>query len=75
MTDIIGDLDAIIDAKRHDTALLFVTDGSTWEARAADLRKIIHRQNEGKITRIYTTKMREQFLEDLKSLKQELKIE
>ena len=29
MSDIIGDLDAIIGAKRHDTALLFVTDGTT----------------------------------------------
>ena len=74
MTDIIGDLDAIIDAKRHDTALLFVTDGTTWKARPSDLRKIVHRQNEGKITRIYTMKMREQFLEDLKSLKQDLRI-
>lgn len=74
MTDIIGDLDAIIDAKRHDTALLFVTDGTTWKARPSDLRKIIKRQNEGKITRIYTMKMREQFLEDLKILKQEFRI-
>jgi hypothetical protein len=74
MTDIIGDLDAIIDAKRHDTALLFVTDGTTWKARPSDLRKIVRRQNEGKITRIYTTKMREQFLDDLKVLKQEFRI-
>ena len=29
MSDIIGDLDAIIDAKRHDTTMLFVTDGRT----------------------------------------------
>ncbi len=29
MSDIIGDLDAIISGKRHDTALLFVTDGMT----------------------------------------------
>lgn len=69
MTDIIGDLDAIIDAKRHDTTLLFVTDGTSWRARLADLRKIVDRQNQGKIARIYTTKMREAFLEDLKRLK------
>jgi hypothetical protein len=37
MTDIIGDLDAIIDAKRHDSTLLFVTDGMTWKARQSDL--------------------------------------
>lgn len=72
MSDIIGDLDAIIAAKRHDTTLLFVTDGMTWTARLADLRKIIERQNQGKIARIYTTKMREQFLADLRTLKAEL---
>jgi hypothetical protein len=71
MSDIIGDLDAIIDAKRHDTALLFLTDGMTWKARLSDLRRIVQRQNEGKITRIYTTKMREVFLDDLRTLKTE----
>ncbi|GAM02834.1 MULTISPECIES: DpnII family type II restriction endonuclease [Sphingomonas] len=69
MTDIIGDLDAIIDAKRHDTTLLFVTDGSTWAARLSDLRKIVDRQNQGKIARIYTTKMQADFLADLEGLK------
>lgn len=69
MTDIIGDLDAIIDAKRHDTTLMFVTDGSTWAARLSDLRKIVERQNQGKIARIYTTKMQADFLADLQSLK------
>lgn len=70
MTDIIGDLDAIIDAMRRDTWLLFVTDGMTWNSRLSDLKKIVQRQNQGKIARIYTTKMREEFLNDLKSLKQ-----
>jgi hypothetical protein len=69
MTDIIGDLDAIINAKRHDTTLLFVTDGMTWKARLSDLRKIVQRQNQGKIARIYTTKMRDQLAEDLKTMK------
>lgn len=69
MSDIIGDLDAIIDAMRRDTWLLFVTDGVTWKSRLSDLKKIVERQNQGKIARIYTTKMREEFLADLKSLK------
>lgn len=68
MTDIIGDLDAIIDAMRRDTYLLF-TDGMTWKNRLSDLKKIIDRQNQGKIARIYTTKMRDEFLEDLESLR------
>lgn len=69
MTDIIGDLDAIIDAMRRDTYLFFITDGMTWKNRLSDLKKIIERQNQGKITRIYTTKMREELLQDLKDLK------
>ena len=69
MTDIIGDLDAIIDAMRRDTYLLFITDGMTWKNRLSDLKKIIERQNQGKIARIYTTKMREELLQDLKDLK------
>lgn len=71
MTDVIGDLDAIIEAMRRDTTLLFVTDGLTWKARTSDLRKIVERQNQGKIARIYTTGMREQFLDDLRTLKAE----
>lgn len=72
MTDVIGDLDAIIQAKRHDAALLVVTDGITWKARQSDMAKIVERQNNGQITRIYTTEMREQFLDDLRTLKAEL---
>jgi hypothetical protein len=72
MTDIIGDLDAIIDAKRHGTRLFFVTDGITWKQRASDLKKIVERQNQGKIDRIYTTQMRDRFVDDLRSLKEML---
>lgn len=71
MTDIIGDLDAIIEAKRSDTALLFVTDGITWKARRSDLAKIVARQNQGRITRIYTSQMRDEFLADLRTLRDE----
>jgi hypothetical protein len=37
MTDIVGDVDAIIENKRHDTAFLFLTDGLSWTARLSDL--------------------------------------
>lgn len=69
MSDIIGDLDAIINAMRRDTKLLFFTDGLTWKARLSDLQKIVHRQNEGKIARIYTTSMRDDFIADLRHMK------
>lgn len=74
MTDIIGDLDAIIKAKRHDCPFLFITDGLTWKSRISDLRKIVNRQNQGKITKIYTMEMGSELLEDLKTLKRELGI-
>lgn len=72
MSDVIGDLDAIIEHKRRDTPLLFLTDGLTWKDRLSDLGKIVERQNRGDITRIYTTQMRDEFLADLKTLKDEL---
>ncbi|WP_426341757.1 DpnII family type II restriction endonuclease [Pseudoduganella sp. S-14] len=69
MSDIIGDLDAIINAMRRDTTLLFFTDGTTWKSRLSDLKKIIQRQNEGEIARIYTTSMSGDFVEELKRLR------
>lgn len=72
MSDIIGDLDAIIEAKRADSRFLFVTDGMPWLARQSDLRKIVQRQNEGDIMRIYTSKMQEELVSDLQTLKAEL---
>jgi hypothetical protein len=69
MSDIIGDLDAIINAMRRDTKLFFFTDGLTWRERLSDLKKIVERQNEGKIARIYTMSMRDAFVADLKRLK------
>lgn len=74
MTDIIGDIEKIIAAKRPDTAFLFFTDGLTWKQRKSDLRKIVEYQNDGQITRIYTYAMAEQFENDLKQLKREYQL-
>lgn len=71
MTDIIGDLNAIVRVKRHDTVLIFVTDGVTWNQRLSDLAKIVEMQNAGEITRIYTSKMVNQFRADLEEWKRE----
>lgn len=70
-TDILGDMERIIGKKRHDTTLLFVTDGVTWTARPSDLRKLIEFQNQGKIARIYTSKMFPDLREDLLRLRSE----
>lgn len=71
MTDVIGDIEKIIEAKRADTAFLFFTDGLTWNQRKSDLRKIVEYQNAGDITRIYTSSMGDQFKADLEQLKLE----
>jgi hypothetical protein len=70
-TDILGDMARIIDKKRQDTTLLFVTDGITWKARTRDLRRLIALQNEGKITRIYTSQMFPDLRDDLLLLRSE----
>lgn len=70
-TDILGDMERIIGKKRHDTTLLFVTDGITWKSRTRDLRKLIALQNEGKITRIYTSQMFPDLRDDLLLLRSE----
>lgn len=75
MTDIVGDANKIIEAKRPDVPFLLITDGITWMRRLADLRKLIELQHAGAITRIYTTKMAGQLRDDLKTLKAELKIQ
>ena len=71
MTDVIGDIEKIIAAKRPDTALLFFTDGLTWKQRRSDLKRIVEYQNAGDIARIYTYAMAEQFEADLRQLKAE----
>lgn len=70
-TDILGDMERIIGKKRHDTTLLFVTDGITWKARTRDLRELIDLQNQGQITRIYTSLMFPELREDLLLLRSE----
>jgi len=74
MSDVVGDLDAIIAAKRSDSRFLLVTDGTPWIDRKSDLRKIVERQNHGDIMRIYTSTMQEELVSDLRTLKAELGI-
>ncbi len=71
MTDVIGDIEKIIAAKRSDTAFLFFTDGLSWKQRKSDLRKIVEYQNAGDITRIYTYAMADRLETDLEQLKRE----
>jgi hypothetical protein len=70
-TDVIGDIEKIIRAKKHNTHFILVTDGITWNQRLSDLRKIIKFQNDGFILKIYTLSMLPDLESDLRLLKQE----
>jgi hypothetical protein len=70
-TDVIGDLQKIIAAKRHDSTLLLVTDGLTWRRRMNDLRTIVQMQNRGEVARVYTRAMVDAMEADLRTLKDE----
>jgi hypothetical protein len=67
----LGDISRIVKEKRNDTDFLLLTDGVTWKARRNDLRKLVQAQNIGEITKIYTTRMSEEFEADLRQLKSE----
>lgn len=71
MTDVLGDVEKIIAAKRSDTVFLFVTDGLTWKSRQSDLKKLLEHQNQGDIARIYTFAMADRFEADLAQIKAE----
>ena len=74
MTDVVGDANKIIEAKRPDVRFILVTDGITWTRRENDLRRLIQLQNDGKIMRIYTKRMAGQFESDLRTLKAEYEL-
>ena len=68
-TDILGDIERIVNQKRPDTHLLLVTDGVTWRSRQSDLSKLIDWQNTGRIARIYTQLMAAELETDLRQLR------
>ena len=70
-TDVLGDINRIIQEKRDDTHLIIVTDGIPWKERLNDLKKLIILQNQSKILRIYTQSMATSLAADLKQLKEE----
>jgi hypothetical protein len=70
-TDILGDIERIVNEKRLDTHLLLVTDGVTWRSRQSDLGKLIDWQNQGRIARIYTQRMALELEADLRQLRKD----
>jgi hypothetical protein len=75
MSDVIGDIQKIIEVKRDDTSFLLLTDGTMWRRRRADMERIVEFQNEGKIMKIYTLSMAHQLRADLDQLRREYNIQ
>jgi hypothetical protein len=73
-TDVIGDVNRIIQEKRHDTTFILFTDGTTWKERESDFKKLVDFQNQGYIYKIYTKEMRDEFVRDLILLSNEKNI-
>ena len=54
LTDLLGDIEKILQAKKHHMYFFVVTDGQGWHTRASDLRSLVKNQNRGRIDMIYT---------------------
>lgn len=54
LTDILGDILKVMEAKDEDTHYFFVTDGIGWYRRLSDLKKIVEHHQRGDIEMIYT---------------------
>lgn len=67
----IGDINRIIQEKRHDTIFILFTDGVTWRERESDFKKLVDFQNTGYIFKIYTKAMAQEFEMDLCQIRQE----
>mgnify|MGYP001035185887 CR=1 FL=1 len=66
LTDVLGDILKIVQAKDPDTRFYLVTDGVGWFRRMSDLRHIVELQNRGDINMIYTRKTLPNLGEELK---------
>jgi hypothetical protein len=56
LTDLLGDILKILQAKDKSTYFFFVTDGIGWFRRLSDLRKVVKHYQDGDIDMIYTRK-------------------
>lgn len=55
LTDVLGDILKVLEAKDKEAHYFFVTDGIGWFRRLSDLRKIVEHHQRGDIDMIYTT--------------------
>lgn len=74
LTDVLGDILKITQAKDSDMKFYLVTDGIGWFRRLSDLRHIVKLQNDGYIDMIYTRKTLPKLQEELVKIKGSLMI-
>ncbi len=55
LTDVLGDVRKIIEAKAPHTYFFLVTDGRGWHRRCSDLQKLVQFHQDGQIDMIYTS--------------------
>lgn len=54
LTDVLGDISKIVEAKTAHTYFFIVTDGTGWFNRTSDLKKIVEHHKKAKVDMIYT---------------------
>jgi len=68
LTDVLGDVLKILQAKDPETHFFFVTDGIGWYRRLSDLKKLVEHHQRGEIEMIYTRKTLPQFKRELRRI-------
>ena len=64
-TDVLGDIQKIIEAKKPHTYFFIVTDGRGWYRRKSDLKKIVEFHQDGEIDMIYTLRRLPELVADI----------
>jgi hypothetical protein len=66
LTDFLGDIGKIIDAKESRMYFFVVTDGRGWSNRKSDLQHVVEKQHQKYIDMIYTTSRLDQLAKDVR---------
>jgi|GEM_PF-319262 hypothetical protein len=66
LTDVLGDVLKILQAKDPQTRFFFVTDGIGWYRRLSDLKKLVEHHHRGEIEMIYTRRTLPQLKEEIR---------
>lgn len=68
LTDVLGDVLKILQAKDRETHFFFVTDGIGWRRRLSDLKKLVEHHQRGEIEMIYTRRTLPQLQEEIRRI-------